>query len=110
MDQWLDFDHEQFEASVAASTQQDTNFFGYLNVSVINDNTGGDSEETVITFDTGGQGGTDIEVRVENYKNAQTLTGDKVQITLYGGLEAASFFSAMKNLVACYEQRVMIGN
>jgi hypothetical protein len=107
--QWLEFDNEQFEESVAVSTNQDSNFYGFLNVAVTNDNSGGNDEKTVITFDTDGHGGSPIEILAEEYSEVVRFNTGKLQITLYGGMEAGSFFSALKNLVTCYEQRVKIG-
>jgi hypothetical protein len=108
MKQWLDFDHEKFEK---AKTRGDgeTAFYGFLNISVTNDNSGGDGEETVITFDTGGHGGSHIRVEAEDYPNDLDFTSDKVVLTLYGGMEADAFFSAMENLVHCYKLRTTIG-
>ena len=34
----------------------------------------------------------------------------KVKITLYGGMEAGAFFSAMENLVHSYKLRAKIGD
>jgi hypothetical protein len=103
--QWLDFDHEKFEEA-RTRDGEDSAFYGFLNVTVTNDNTGGDSEETVITFDTGGHGGSYIRVGTDDL---QDFTSDKVTLTLYGGLEATAFFSAMENLTHCYKLRTTIG-
>jgi len=103
--QWLDFDHEKFEEA-RTRDGEDSAFYGFLNVTVTNDNVGGDSEETVITFDTGGHGGSYIRVGTDDL---QDFTSGKVTLTLYGGLEATAFFSAMENLIHCYKLRTTIG-
>jgi hypothetical protein len=106
--QWLDFDHEKFEEA-RTRDGEDSAFYGFLNVTVTNDNTGGDSEETVITFDTGGHGGSHVRVEADSYPEDLDFTSDKVVLTLYGGLEATAFFSAMENLTHCYKLRTTIG-
>jgi len=103
--QWLDFDHEKFEEA-RTRDGEDSAFYGFLNVTVTNDNVGGDSEETVITFDTGGHGGSHIRVETDD---PHDFTSYKVTLTLYGGLEARAFFSAMENLIHCYKLRATIG-
>jgi len=109
MKQWLDFDHEKFER---AKTRGDgeTEFYGFLNVTVTNDNTKGDSEETVITFDTGSHGGSGMDIMVKNFPEDYDSNSDKITIVLYGGMEAEAFFSAMENLVHCYKLRTTIGD
>ena len=106
--QWLDFDHEKFEEAKTRDGE-DSAFYGFLNVTVTNDNTGGDSEETVITFDTGGHGGSHIRVEADSYPEDLDFTSDKVVLKFYGGMEASAFFSAMENLIHCYKLRATIG-
>ena len=108
MKQWLDFDNEKFE-QLKTRDGEDSAFYGFLNVTVTNDNMGGDSEETVITFDTGGHGGSHMRVEARDYPEDYELSTEKVTITLYGGMEARAFFSAMENLVHCYKLRTTIG-
>lgn len=108
MKQWLEFDHEKFEEAKTRG-EEDSAFYGFLNVTVTNDNEGGNSEETVITFDTGGYGGSHIRVEADSYPEDLDFTSDKVVLTLYGGIEAGAFFSAMENLVHCYKLRTTIG-
>lgn len=109
MKQWLDFDHEKFEQSKVRGDGE-SEFYGFLNVSVTNDNEGGNSEETVITFDTGGHGGSYMRVEARDYPEDYELSTEKVTITLYGGMEAGAFFSAMENLVHSYKLRTKIGD
>jgi hypothetical protein len=109
MKQWLNFDNEKFEQ---AKTRGDgeTAFYGFLNVSVTNDNQKGDGAETVITFDTGGHGGSHIRVEADSYPEDLDFTSDKVILTLYGSMEADAFFSAMENLAHSYKLRSTIGD
>jgi hypothetical protein len=109
MKQWLDFDNEKFEDAKVRGEEQ-SEFYGFLNVSVTNDNQGGNSEETVIIFDTGGHGGTDVFVEAEGFPSDYDFTSGKVKLTLYGGMEASAFFSAMENLVHSYKLRRTIGD
>ena len=108
MKQWLDFDNEKFE-QLKTRDGEDSAFYGFLNVTVTNDNTGGDSEEPVITFDTGGHGGSGMDIMVKNFPEDYDSNSDKITIVLYGGMEAGAFFSAMENLVHCYKLRTTIG-
>ena len=109
MKQWLDFDNEKFEKAKTRDGE-DSAFYGFLNVTVTNDNTGGDSEETVITFDTGGHGGSGMDIMVKNFPEDYDSNSEKITIVLYGGTEAGAFFSAMENLVHCYKLRTTIGD
>lgn len=106
---WLDFDHEKFEEAKTRGVEEST-FYGFLNIKVTNDNSGGDSEETVITFDTGGHGGSHIYVDADDFPEEQNFTSSKVTLTLFGGMEATAFFAAMENLITCYKLRSTIGN
>jgi hypothetical protein len=106
---WLDFDHEKFEQAKVRGDGE-SEFYGFLNVTVTNDNMSGDSEETVITFDTGGHGGSHIRVETNDFPSGQDFTADKVTLTLYGGMEAGAFFSAMENLITSYKLRSTIGD
>jgi hypothetical protein len=108
MKQWLNFDNEKFEQAKTRDGE-DSAFYGFLNVSVTNDNQGGDSEETVITFDTVGYGGTDMTIEADGRPDDYDFSTGKIKITLYGGMEAGSFFSAMENLIHCYKLRATIG-
>jgi hypothetical protein len=108
MKQWLDFDHEKFEDAKVRGDEEST-FYGFLNITVTNDNQGGDSEKTVIIFDTGGHGGSHMRVEARDYPEDYELSTEKVTITLYGGMEAGAFFSAMENLIHCYKLRATIG-
>ena len=107
--QWLDFDHEKFEHAKVANAEESA-FWEFLNITVTNDCAGGDGEKTVITFDTGGYGGSHIAVDAKGFPDDYNFTSDKVQLTLYGGMEAQAFFSAMENLVHCYKLRTTIGS
>jgi hypothetical protein len=106
---WLTFDHEKFEEAKAKGAE-DSAFYGFLNIKVTNDNSSGDSEETVIIFDTGGHGGSHIRVETNDFPSGQDFTADKVVLTLYGGMEAGAFFSAMENLITSYKLRSTIGD
>ena len=107
---WLQFDNEEFENN----QQEDSEHHDFLNIKVTNDAKGGDSEQTVITFDTGSYGGADMTVSADNagvrVNTTESLfdTG-KISITLWGAWEAQSFFAAMKNLIHCYELRQKLG-
>jgi hypothetical protein len=106
---WLDFDHEKFEKAKVRGDEE-SEFYGFLNVTVTNDNMGGDSEETVITFDTGGHGGSGMDLMAKNFPEDLDTNSDKITIVLYGSMEAGAFFSAMENLVHCYKLRSTIGD
>lgn len=107
--QWLDFDHEKFEG-LKVKDGEESWFQGFLNMSVTNDCEGGNSEKTVVTFDTHGHGGNPMSIEAEGDPEGFDFSSDKIKITLYGGMEARSFFSAMENLVHCYKLRTTIGN
>ena len=109
MKQWLDFDNEKFEEAKTRGDEP-SYFYGFLNVTVTNDAEGGNSETTVITFNTGEYGGADIFVEADSFPDSYDFTSSKVKLTLYGGLEAGAFFSAMENLVHCYKLRATIGD
>ena len=109
MKQWLEFDNEKFEEAKTRG-EEESKFYGFLNVTVTKDAEGGDGEETVITFNTKEHGGTDIFVEAESFPSDYDFTSGKVKLTLYGGLEANAFFSAMENLVHCYKLRRTIGD
>ena len=106
---WLDFNHEKFEQAKVRGDGE-SEFYGFLNVTVTNDNMGGDSEETVITFDTGGHGGSGMDLMAKNFPEDLDTNSNKITIVLYGGIEAGAFFSAMENLVHCYKLRSTIGD
>ena len=106
---WLDFDHEKFEQAKVKGDGK-SEFYGFLNVTVTNDNMGGDSEETVITFDTVGHGGSGMDLMAKNFPEDLDTNSNKITIVLYGGMEAGAFFSAMENLVHCYKLRSTIGD
>ena len=98
---WLDFDNVNYEDSV-----------GFLNITVTNDNEGGDSECTTITFDTGGFGGAPMTVASDkggDPNDNHLFDTGKVSVTLWGGIEANDFFAAMKNLIHSYELRQTLG-
>jgi hypothetical protein len=109
MKQWLEFDNEKFEEAKTRG-EEESEFYGFLNVTVTNDAEGGNSELTVITFDTKGHGGADIFVEGESFPSDYDFTSGKVTLTLYGRMEAGAFFSAMENLVQCYKLRRTIGD
>lgn len=102
---WLDFDHETFEKS-----KNTGEYYGFLNVQVKNDNCSGDSEETVIVFDTDGFGGSHTKVEAKGFPEDYEFTSSKITLTLYGGMEADAFFTAMENLVAARKLRKEIGD
>lgn len=102
---WLDFDHAKFE-----DWRGEDNFYGFLNVQVKNDNSGGNSEKTVIVFDMDGYGGSEAKVEASGFPEDYDFTSGKITITLYGGMEAGAFFSAMKNLVTTYELKTKLGD
>lgn len=99
---WLEFDNEKFS--------KEGEFYNFLNVQVTNDNTGGNSEETTIIFDTGGHGGAHIRIQADGFPEDYDLTSDKIKLTLYGGMEASMFFSAVANLAEHYKLRATIGD
>ena len=103
---WLEFDNEQFEAN---RPDEDSAFCGFLNVKVANDNSGGDSERTVITFDTGGHGGSDLEVRFKEGQQQYQVNTTELEITMYGTFEAGSFFQALQNLMTVYKLKRTLG-
>jgi len=98
---WLNFDNEKFSGE---------EFSNFLNVQVTNDCTGGDSEETKITFDTGNHGGSHIRIQADGFPEDYDLTSEKITLTLYGGFEASAFFSAITNLAEHFKVRVTIGD
>ena len=109
MKQWLEFDNEKFEEAKTRG-EEESEFYGFLNVTVTNDAQSGDGEETVITFNTKGYGGTDIFVEADSFPDTYDFTSGKIKLTLYGGMEASAFFSAMEHLVHCYKLRKTIGD
>jgi hypothetical protein len=108
-EQWLDFDHEKFEG-LKVKDGEESWFQGFLNMSVTNDCGGGNQERTVVTFDTHGHGGNPMNVQAEAFPEDYDFSTDKIKITLCGSMEAASFFSAMENLVHCYKLKRIIGS
>lgn len=106
---WLDFDHEKFEEAKAGGVD-DSKFYGFLNIKVTNDNSGGNDEKTVIIFDTGGHGGSHVYVEADDFPEEQNFASDKVTLTFHGGMEARAFFAAMENLITCYKLRTKIGD
>lgn len=102
---WLDFDNEGFEKN-----QWGKEYTGcFLNITVTNDNEGGNSECTTITFNTDDYGGAPMTVAGVNVKENYLFDTSRVSITLWGGWEASNFFAAMKNLIHSYELRQKLG-
>lgn len=102
---WLDFDNEEFEKN-----QSDKKYTGcLLNITVTNDNEGGNGECTTITFDTDDYGGTPMTVAALDGKDNHIFDAGKVSITIWGGWEASNFFAAMKNLIHSYKLRQKLG-
>ena len=104
---WLVFDNNKFNSF-------DDNVWVPLNVKVRFDNYSGNQAETVITFDTGSNGGNDIKVEADpeildalENKLTQPSVNETgcVTITLRGSLEADAFFDALRNLLKSYDMR-----
>ena len=102
---WLQFDNEEFETAKLNGEH----YYSLLNVAVTNDNQGGDSERTVITFDTYDYGGSEMIAVIQAAGRNYEFNATKISITLRGGYEAESFFTSMKNLIHCYELRQKLG-
>lgn len=103
-DWWLVFNDAEFTKG-----DEGCDVWTPLNITVHYDNYGSNQTETIITFDTVGFGGNHIQTEVvDDKKQSIAMHSGHVTLTLYGQWEANAFFSALRNLLKCYDMRAKL--
>ena len=72
-----------------------------LNLCLTNDQSGGDSEETILTLDTESNGGTPMQVTI----NGEEVEAGKVEIQIRGSWEFAALMQGMEEFLKYYHLR-----